>query len=148
MLRKKVNNLKTELHRKAVRLLCANYEVILLPHFNTADMAAHEHPDTGKRRVLANKTVRKMLCWGHYAFKQLLHAKAREAQGEVTVLDVDEAYTSKTCGLCGRLNDKLGSSKLFKCPHCHGPETDRDHHAARNVLIKNWDVVEGLLRTP
>jgi len=113
-LRKDVQNLKTELHRKAARLLCANYDVILLPHFDTADMAAHEHPDSGKRRVLNNKTVRKMLCWGHYSFKRMLHAKAREAHGQVTVLDVDEAYTSKTCGQCGRLHEKLGGSKVFR----------------------------------
>ena len=47
----------------------------------------------------------------------------------------DEAYTSKTCGACGTLYQKLGSNKTFKCAAC-GYEADRDISAARNILLR------------
>lgn len=46
-----------------------------------------------------------------------------------------EAYTSKQCGQCGRLNDNLGGSKVFKCSAC-GLSAGRDIHAARNILLR------------
>ena len=56
----------------------------------------------------------------------------------VAVHVVSEAYTSKTCGLCGRLHHSLGGNHTFRCPHpscdyC----SDRDAHGARNVTEMN-----------
>ena len=48
---------------------------------------------------------------------------------------VTEEYTSKTCGACGHLHDKLGGNKRFRCPKCNAL-FDRDWNAARNILIK------------
>ena len=42
--------------------------------------------------------------------------------------------TSKQCGACGELNDKLGGSKTFNCQKC-GAVADRDVHAARAPLF-------------
>jgi hypothetical protein len=52
-----------------------------------------------------------------------------------TVVECDEAYTSKTCGKCGKTHAKLGSNKTFKCPKCDH-EADRDISAARNILLR------------
>src|SRR5690606_8719719 len=52
-----------------------------------------------------------------------------------SVVIVNEAYTSKTCGSCGCLNERLGGSKHFHCPHCHF-HIDRDVNGARNILIR------------
>ena len=49
---------------------------------------------------------------------------------------VGEEYTSKTCGVCGVLNQKLGGKTKFVCGEC-GYEADRDLNAARNILIKS-----------
>jgi putative transposase len=49
---------------------------------------------------------------------------------------VNESYTSKTCGKCGEINNKLGSQSIFKCKTCK-IEIDRDINAARNICIKN-----------
>ena len=46
-----------------------------------------------------------------------------------------EAYTSKQCGRCGHLNDKLGGSEVFCCEECSAT-ADRDVHAARNILLR------------
>ena len=52
-----------------------------------------------------------------------------------TIVRGSEAYTSKQCGRCGTLQDKLGSSLLFTCGQC-ALESDRDIHAARNILLR------------
>ena len=50
-------------------------------------------------------------------------------------LNVAQAFTSKTCGKCGHLNNKLGGSRTFNCRACKHTE-DRDVHAARNILLR------------
>jgi len=75
-----------------------------------------------------------MLTWSHYRFRQRLIHKAREYPG-CRIMIIDEHYTSKTCGNCGTLHDKLGSNKSFQCPECH-VEMDRDINAARNILLR------------
>jgi len=54
-----------------------------------------------------------------------------------TVIVVDEAYTSKPCGACGTIHQKLGGNQVFKWPHpkC-GLVCDRDKPAARNILLR------------
>jgi putative transposase len=51
------------------------------------------------------------------------------------ILRGSEAYTSKQCGRCGTLNDKLAGSEVFKCSACDAV-ADRDVHAARNILLR------------
>jgi transposase len=53
------------------------------------------------------------------------------------VIECYEDYTSKTCGQCGVLNQKLGGHKVFNCPE-EGCDyiADRDISAARNILLR------------
>ena len=44
----------------------------------------------------------------------------------VVIKNGSEAYTSKQCGRCGALNEKLGSSEVFQCPAC-GLKADKGH---------------------
>ncbi|KAK4526316.1 hypothetical protein GAYE_SCF22MG4230 [Galdieria yellowstonensis] len=48
---------------------------------------------------------------------------------------MDEAYTGKTCGMCGEINSKRGGRKIFKCLHCK-MRCDRDVNGARNILLR------------
>jgi putative transposase len=50
-----------------------------------------------------------------------------------TLRVVDESYTTKTCGDCGRHNE-VGSLKIIRC-RC-GFVIDRDLTGARNIMIK------------
>ena len=75
-----------------------------------------------------------MLTWAHYRFRQRLIHKIREYPWCKLVI-VDEQYTSKTCGNCGKIHWKLGSNKTFNCPYCK-KEMDRDINAARNILLR------------
>ena len=126
-IRKRHTDLVNELHRKFARWLCTNYEAILLPKFDTKSMVRHS-----RRRKIGKKTAGTMVRLAHFKFRQFLQHKADE-MGTILVL-CDERYTSKTCGVCGRLHQTLGASKNFKCPSC-GYEVDRDHNAARNIIL-------------
>lgn len=127
-IRKKIRNLVDELHKKMVKWLVENFRVVLLPEFETQQMVKRLN------RKIGSKTARAMLTWSHYRFKMRLLNKTREYPW-CKILIVDENYTSKTCGCCGYLHQKLGSSKTFRCPKCR-LETDRDIHAARNILLR------------
>ena len=68
-LRCKIKNLVRELHHKVARFLVDNFDVILLPTFETSQMVSKS------RRKLRNKTVRQMLTLSHYEFKNFLKWK-------------------------------------------------------------------------
>ena len=136
-IQEKIRNLVGELHKKLALFLCKNYKIILLPEFNVSQMLKRFH------RRISRKTVRQMVTWAHYRFRQRLLYKQQFFPG-CKVIICDEAYTSKTCGKCGFIHAKLGGAKEFKCPNplCnyHG---DRDIHAARNILLRyltNWKI--------
>ena len=128
-LRRRLHHLTTEMHRKTAKLLVASYDTILIPTFEVSQMVEKDD------RVINSQTVRNMLNWRHYAFRQLLIAKAREVPG-VKVLEVGEAYTSKCCGACGKIHPNLGGNKIFRCPTCHFT-LDRDANGARNIFLRN-----------
>ena len=122
----RVGNLVLETQRQTAHYLCTRYETILLPDLKLSTWLP-------KKFKKMNHVVRRgMLAWRHYAFKQRLTSKAIECGCRVLI--VNEAYTSKTCGHCGKLNDTIGGSKVFSCSCGH--IADRDHNAARNILLR------------
>lgn len=126
----RVRNLIDECHKKVAKYLTHEYRLIFLPTFETSQMVAK----TGnKKRKINSKTVRQMLRWSHYRFKQTL--KFQALKRGCTVFDVTEEYTSKTCTSCGHVHTKLGSSKKFKCPNC-GHKLPRDWNGALGIFLK------------
>lgn len=133
----KVHDLVHDLHRRLARWLCSHYRAIVLPVFESQQMAMRVH------RRIRGKTARAMLTWSHYAFRQRLLATAREHPW-CRVLLTTEEYTTATCGRCGNLNLRVGSAKVFRCPRC-GFVADRDANAARNILLKLLTSLSALL---
>eukprot|EP01085_Mycamoeba_gemmipara_P003949 Mycagemm_TRINITY_DN10268_c0_g1::TRINITY_DN10268_c0_g1_i2::g.3949::m.3949 type:complete len:630 gc:universal TRINITY_DN10268_c0_g1_i2:1945-56(-) len=127
-IRQRIRHLVDDLHCRLAKFLCERYHVVLLPKFGTQGMIRRA------QRRIGSKTARAMATLSHYRFKTRLINKAREYPWCQVVI-VSEAYTSKTCGQCGAINDKLGGSKTFKCGSC-GLTCDRDKHAARNILLR------------
>lgn len=127
LLRTKIKHIVSDLHWKTADFLTKNFQVILLPVFNTKQMANKQN------RKISKTTTRLLLGLSHYAFQQKLLFKAK-MRGRNVIL-CKEHYTSKCCGNCGKLNEKLGSKKIFTCDNC-GLIMDRDIHAARNILIR------------
>jgi putative transposase len=94
-LRWRSKDLRDELHAKAARFLVDHFDIILVPRFETGQMVAR------KGRKLRAKTVRSLLTWAHGEFKKKLQAVA--LQSGKLVVEVSEAYTSKTCSWSGEL---------------------------------------------
>lgn len=122
----RIQSLVDELHKKAAAFLCANFDVILLPTFETKDMV-----NKAKRRI-RSKSARQMLTLSHYKFKQFVKHKAFET-GKI-VLDVCEAYTSKTVSWTGEIKPKLGGAK--KIVGDDGRIMDRDINGARGIFLR------------
>ena len=126
-LRNRIRNLVDELHKKVAHFLVTHYDIILLPTFESQEMCKR-----GKRR-LRKKSVRQMLTLSHYRFKQRLKQKALEYG--VQVIDVCEAYTSKTVSWTGEVVEKLGGAKVITASD--GTRMDRDLNGARGIFVKN-----------
>ncbi|MEA5501321.1 zinc ribbon domain-containing protein, partial [Limnoraphis robusta Tam1] len=94
--------------------------------FETSQMALKA---TRKIRV---KSARNMLSFAHYRFQQFLKHKAFET-GKL-VLDVCEAYTSKTVSWTGEIVN-VGGSKLIKSK-IDGRVMDRDINGARGIFLR------------
>ncbi|RKU31134.1 hypothetical protein C6499_04930 [Candidatus Poribacteria bacterium] len=123
----KIRNLIDELHKKIAHFLVTNFDIILLPTFETKQMTKR-----GARK-LRKKSVRQMLTLSHYRFKVFLKHKAKEYGAQV--IDVCEAYTSKTVSWTGELITNLGGSRVIKSSEGH--RMDRDLNGARGIFIKN-----------
>ena len=125
-MRIRIRNLVDELHHKAARFLADNYDVILIPRFESSDMVRR-----GARR-LRRKNVRNLLTFAHYRFRSFLEWKA-EQTGK-TVLVVNEAYTSKTCSWSGEIIQNLGGRKIVTGRD--GVRLDRDINGARGIFLR------------
>ena len=125
-IRKRIKNLVNELHHKVARYLVDNFDIILLPTFETSQMTHR-----GSRK-LQKKTVRQMLTLSHFRFKTFLKHKAKEAGG--IVIDVSEAYTSKTVSWTGEIIRTLGGKKIIK--DNFGMTMDRDLNGARGIFLR------------
>jgi putative transposase len=79
--------------------------------------------DQNKGRAMNRKLHR----FPHYTFRQMLAYKCRERG--VKYIEVDEAYTTKTCYKCGDRADKITDSHV----HCNGSKVNRDVNGAANI---------------
>ncbi|WP_339381219.1 transposase [Brasilonema sp. UFV-L1] len=126
-LRGKIKSLVDELHKKVAKFLIDSFDVILLPTFETSNMSRK-----AKRRI-RSKSVRQMLTLSHYQFKLFIKHKAFE--NNKIVLDVSEAYTSKTVSWTGEVIKNLGGSETIKSPSTL-LKMDRDLNGARGIFLR------------
>jgi putative transposase len=126
-IRCKVQHLVKELHHKTAKFLVDNFDVILLPSFESSQMVSKS------KRKIKSKTVRQMLTLSHYAFKKHLEWKAWEA-GKILLSDINEAYTSKTVSWTGEVV-KIGGARVIKSKS-DGRVMDRDLNGARGIFLR------------
>ena len=122
---RKIKNKVSELHWKTIQYLMLNYDHIMIPDFKVSQMVR------GKK--ISRQTKRMLCMYSFYSFMLKLKYKCKRNGKKMYV--VDESYTSKTCSLCGKLND-VGGKEVYQCRGC-GNEIDRDVNGSRNILIKN-----------
>ena len=125
-LRQRIINLVDELHWQAARWLTSNYKVILLPTLETQDMTRRAG------RKIRSKTARMMLSLRHYEFKRRLRWKAW--QRGALVIEVNEAYTSRTRSWDGSVKENLGGGAVIRDRSGFG--MDRDVNGARGIFLR------------
>jgi putative transposase len=123
--RAKIHNLIDELHKKTALFFVRNFDMILLPSFETKQMS-----DKSTRKI-TKKSVRSMLTFSHFRFKQYLNHKADEYGKKV--VEVNEAYTSKTASWTGEVQENLGSKRFVRSS---GITVDRDINGARGIMLR------------
>ncbi len=125
--RTKKKNIVSDMHWKVCKFLCENFQTIITTNFQIKEMTNRES------RNINNRSARNMLSLSHFSFSEKLKYSCKKYKRRLIV--VNEEYTSKTCGKCGNINDKLGSNKIYNCTKCH-IKIDRDINGARNILLK------------
>jgi putative transposase len=118
----RVQNMRSDMHKKVALYLVRHYDHIILPTFDTQSMVGN----------LSSKVSRAMLTWSHYQFKQYLTFKCQQYNKKLYI--VSEAFTSQICGRCQSLNKT--TAEMYKCASC-GLKMDRDAMASRNIFIKH-----------
>ena len=119
----RLNNLIDDLHHKTINLLTQTYDHIILPSFESQEMA--------KKRKIRGLN-RDLLQLKHFLFQQRLKAKCDIRKCSLDICT--EEYTSQTCGVCGKINSVKGLD-VFSCSQCN-LVVDRDVNGARNIAIK------------
>ena len=130
-LRNKIKDLINELHQKTALFLCRNFKTILLPTFETKQMTKQAE---GNLRKIKSKSARQMLTFAHYRFKQFLKHKA--AEHCVDVIDVNEAYTSKTVSWTGEVRNIGGAKFVISGKGENKVVVDRDYNGARGIMLR------------
>jgi transposase len=125
-LRDKIKHKVEDLHWKTCNFLCQGFQNIFIPKFEVSQMVPKGF------RNIHSTTVRSMLELSHGKFRERLLYVAKTKQ--CNVIFVMEHFTTKTCGSCGELNETIGGSKTFLCPHC-STCIDRDYNGARNICL-------------
>ena len=129
----RIQGLKEAFHKSVAKDLCETNNQILISKFLVKGMIKKWE------RKIHSTTVRKMLHWSHFQFRQTLKHLAQK--DSVQVHEVSEHYTSCTCGSCGKIDWKLGKKDHFNCKYCNF-SLPRDYNGARNIFLMN---VENLL---
>lgn len=128
-----IKNKIADLHWKTASFLCNSFDNIFLPPFETKGMS------NKKKRKITSKTARMMLTLSHYKFRQRLLSKSQEKA--VSVLLLDEPYTSQLCSGCFNLNKKLRlCDRTYNCKNCK-IQVDRDFNAARNIFFRGFEIL-------
>ena len=137
-LHQKVRNQRRDYLHRASQQLVAAYDVIVAEDLNTAGMtrrpaprpdgAGGYEPNGGSAKTGLNRSI---LDAGWGMFLGMIRDKAESAGREF--IQVNPAYTSRTCSECGHQEAANRSGKDFHCRRC-GHRDDADHNAAVNIL--------------
>jgi len=111
-----------KIHSRLAKYLCDTYGLVMIPRLD-----------------IPNSNDPYLAVWDHPGFVDRLFRQAKRPGVECRVIEVEEAWTSKTCSGCGKIGNP-GWSKTFKCKRC-GLVIDRDINGARNILLKNMNAL-------
>ena len=137
----RIANQRKDFLNKLANSLIQQYDRIAVENLRITNMVKNRH--------LAKSNAQRAPDAGWGSFVARLHAKAAEAAR--VVVEVDPAYTSKTCSGCGHVFENLTLKDRWIDCHC-GLLLDRDHNAAINILKRaghvRWGVSASLDALP
>lgn len=101
------------------------------------------------RGLMKTKMAKSVADASWSAFKTMLGTKANAHN--TVLMEVNEAYTSQDCSVCGQRTGPKGIQGLgvreWKCPCC-GTVHDRDVNAARNIFARAFGQVQAKNKEP
>ncbi len=121
----RITNRRKDFLNKLAHDLVTQYDRIAVEDLRVTNMVKNRH--LAKSILDAG--------WGYFVAR--LHVKAAEAAR--VVVEVDPAYTSKTCSTCGHVFENLTLNDRWIDCRC-GLSLDRDHNAAINILKRAGQV--------
>ena len=124
-------------YRQVAHDLVSQRKLIVLEKIDLSRFAETKDKDT----KLSNK-ARAQRFLGSVSELRDAIKNAADREG-VPYIEVNPAYTSKTCSACGHLNKDLKAEKEWDCPSC-GVVHDRDVNAASNLANMAKDYLEKL----
>lgn len=137
-IQRKVRNQRTDHLHKAAHRLVTEYDTIVAEDLNTANMVRRPaprpdgtggyEPNGGSAKTGLNRSI---LDAGWGIFLKMISAKAESAGRRF--IQVNPAYTSRTCSQCGHRDAANRNGKVFHCLAC-GHRDDADINAAINIL--------------
>jgi putative transposase len=122
-LERRKENIIDELHWKTIHCILNENNLIFY-----GDFKSHGIVKDGKNRHL-NRRINDLK---FHKFKTRLIEKCEERNRMFFL--VQENHTTKTCSICGTLNDPR-RSKVYNCSSCK-VKLGRDQNAAKNILMK------------
>lgn len=121
----RINNRINDFHWKTIKYLLDKNKTVLIGDLSTKR--------TGEKKGdKMTKRIGNLL--NIYKFKEKLKYKCNYRNKNY--IEVNEAYTSKTCCQCGNIKKDLKGNKIYKCIECN-LKIDRDINGAINILIKS-----------
>lgn len=122
-LNRKLRNMITDMHNKAITKLLIN-DVVYIPKLNTKKIVEQKnYPKQSKRIINALR---------HGSFIKNLLNKG-EIKGKKIKI-VSEHLTTKICDACFERNE-IGASTIYLCNHCKN-EVGRDIHSSKMILLR------------
>ena len=115
--------MKNFLHTRSRRIV-DHYDVVVVENLRVKEMKEQSKQQGSP----SAKSVNRVLSQNAVSmFKNMLHYKSKK------YIEVNPAYTSKTCATCGQVCDTLTlADRTYRCTSC-GSEIDRDVNAAVNI---------------
>jgi len=121
------------LHRVVAKWLAHTFVAVYVPALGGEEQSRR------CRLRLGAHVAQDLDMWGHAEFLRLLQATAADsfAKKPCVVHVVDEAYTTRTCTLCGVVAPYMGGATVFSCAAC-GLQLPRDWNGARGIWLRSF----------
>lgn len=128
------SNIKRDYYQKITTKLSNEFDLIVVEALKTKNMTKRARLKNVKAKSGLNKSI---LNTSFYQFTQMLEYK--QSHNGKFFVKIDPKYTSKTCSICGNINNELTlKDRVYECSEC-GNILHRDINASMNILERGLE---------